>query len=414
MTTVPTHPPSGPAGTAERFATHLAVPELPSTDAPWMAQSLAQGAAGIALLNIERAHTGHGTWRQAHTWITNAVAGEISAADTAGLYLGAPAIAFVLHAATSGSSTRYHDALKKMDTHVSELAHRRVAAAMARIDRGDLPQFGEYDIFYGLTGIGAYLLRSAPGSSALEQVLRYLVTLAKPLRVDGQNLPGWWVAHDPHGRLSSRCPGGHGNLGAAHGITGPLLFLSQALRRGISVDGQREAIAVICAWLDTWKQTSEAGPWWPQWVTRADLHTGKPSLPGPARPSWCYGAPGVTRAGQLAGIATGDLIRQQVHEDALSRCLADPTQLRRITSTGLCHGWAGVYQTVWRAARDATTPALRAHLPHLADTLVRRAAPGTGDGPGFLDGDAGTALTLHTAAQGTAPTSGWDACLLID
>ncbi|EYT91487.1 hypothetical protein ThrDRAFT_02822 [Frankia casuarinae] len=35
-------------------------------------------------------------------------------------------------------------------------------------------------------------------------------------------------------------------------------------------------------------------------------------------------------------------------------------------------------------------------------------------GPGLLNGTAGTALTLHTAAHTVAPRSGWDACLLID
>jgi hypothetical protein len=35
-------------------------------------------------------------------------------------------------------------------------------------------------------------------------------------------------------------------------------------------------------------------------------------------------------------------------------------------------------------------------------------------GTGFLDGAAGTALALHTAAHNVAPISGWDACLLIE
>ncbi|MGH3852520.1 MAG: lanthionine synthetase C family protein [Pseudonocardiaceae bacterium] len=401
------------AEAAERYATHLALPRPPPDDEPWAPQSLAKGTAGIALLHIERAHAGRGTWQQAHLWILNAIAGQISATDNTGLYLGAPAITLMLDAA-AGTTGRYHDALADVDGHVAALAHRRTEAAMARIGTGEHPGFREYDVFFGLSGIGALLLRRDPGGGALERILHYFVALSTPLRVDGQVLPGWWVGHDPHRRFSATYRGGHGNLGAAHGIAGPLALLSQAMRRGIIVDGQSEAITTICEWLDAWRQDGDAGPWWPEWITLADLLSGRPTQPGPARPSWCYGTPGIARAGQLASIATGDAHRQQMYEDALLRCLADPAQQARITDGGLCHGWAGVYQTVWHAAHEAGTPGLADHLPRLAENLARRARPGTTAGPGLLDGDAGTALALHTAAYNVAPISGWDACLLVD
>ncbi|WP_367138429.1 MULTISPECIES: lanthionine synthetase C family protein [Streptomyces] len=391
----------------------MTAPEPSPSGKPWMAQSLAQGAAGIALLHIERAHTGQGTWKQAHTWITKAVADEVSAADTTGLYLGAPAVAYMLNAAVD-SSARYQDALATLDRHVSALAHRRAAAGIARARRGEQPTFHEYDIFFGLTGIGAHLLRRDPGGGALEHVLRYLVQLTRPLTNDGQELPGWWVAHDQRTRTSARYPGGHSNQGAAHGVTGPLMLLAQAARRGITVDGQLGSMNTICAWLDTWQQHGETGAWWPECVSLADLHAGRPSQQGSARPSWCYGTPGIARAQQLAAIATGDTQRQQAAEQHLIRCLSDPVQLSRITDSGLCHGWAGVYQTVWRAAHDAITPALSGHVTRLADALTHHTEPEQGTAPGFLDGDAGTALALNTAMQRSAPTSGWDRCLLID
>jgi hypothetical protein len=404
----------GPAGLAEvaaLFARRL--PDPPRGDAPWVAQSLASGAAGIALLHIERAHAGLGPWRRAHAWISNAAAGQISAADIVGLYLGAPAIAFMLHAA-QGPVARYADALSVLNAHVCQIAHRRVEVAMNRIVRGEPCVFAEYDIFSGLTGIGAYLLRADPGGRALERVLSYLVALTRPVRADGQNLPGWWVSHGPRPRSPGQCPGGHGNLGAAHGVSGPLLLLAQATRRGVTVDGQPEAMIAICDWLGRWRQDGDAGPWWPPWVSLPDLRAGRPAQRGAGRPSWCYGTTGIGRAMQLAGIALNDPRRQRAAEDALGRCLANPAQLTRITDAGMCHGWAGVYQTAWRAARDATTPAIAATLPSLTAALTSHARPIAEGDPGFLDGDAGTALALHTAAQDAAPISGWDSCLLID
>ncbi|MFF4642871.1 hypothetical protein [Streptomyces sp. NPDC001389] len=63
------------------------------------------------------------------------------------------------------------------------------------------------------------------------------------LRAALLRLPGWWCAHDPHRFYT---PGGHGNFGMAHGIAGPLALLAQAPKRGVAVDGQREAIASPC------------------------------------------------------------------------------------------------------------------------------------------------------------------------
>ena len=406
--------PADLAEIAEQHAADVAQPAPPPDDEPWAAQSLTKGTAGIALLHIERALAGRGTSRHAHLWITAAVTGQVSATHTSGLYLGAPAITFMLDAAASGSNDRYQDALADVDRHVVGLAHRRVDAALVRIQAGRLPKFREYDVFFGLSGIGALLLRRAPGSTAMERVLAYLVALAKPLLINEDVLPGWWVGHDPHRRDSAPFKYGHGNFGMAHGITGPLALLGQALRRGISVDGQHEAIVAIGDWLDSWRQDGEAGPWWPEWITLAELRAAHPNQPGPARPSWCYGTPGIARAGQLASIAVGDTGRQQMYEQALVGCLDDPVQQSHIADSGLCHGWAGLYQTVWRCSQDAETAALAKHLPGLATRLAHRASRELAANRGFLDGTAGIALALHTAALNSAPISGWDACLLID
>ena len=283
---------------AEQAAWHLARPEPVPGDQRWRAQSLFTGAAGIALLHIERAHTGLASWQTAHAWITAAASAEISAAADSGLHFGATALSFTLHAAHADGTARYATALASLDRHVAALTHRRVDAAQARIDRGDPPAFAEYDLLHGLTGIGAHLLHNTPSSDALGRILGYLVRLTAPLRIDGDTLPGWWVGHDPQRTHSAGFPGGHANLGIAHGITGPLALLAHALRRGIVVDGHHEAIAAICAWLDTWRNDTGAAPAWPRWITREQLRTGRPSRPGPLRPSWCYGTPGIARAQQ--------------------------------------------------------------------------------------------------------------------
>jgi hypothetical protein len=409
-----TAPAATTAAALKQYAAHLAEPAPQPPDEPWAAQSLADGAAGISLLHIEMASQYGGSWRPAHRWITAAAAGPVSAADTTGLFLGAPAIGFLLSTVPPPFQHLYGPARKTLHQHITDLAYRRTEAAFSRIKSRDLPTFAEYDLFYGLTGIGAYLLHTDPEGPALERVLRYLVALTHPLTFGGCSLPGWWVRHDPARSKSPHFPGGHGNFGAAHGITGPLLLLAQTLRRGITVSGHPEAMWTICEHLDTWRQNGPSGSWWPEHLSRHDFERGRPHRDSPARPSWCYGTAGIARAGQLAGLALRAPDLQVFYEDALYNSLTDPGQLAQVTDTGLCHGWAGIYQTAARAAADALNPRLKALPGHLADTLVAQAQPGDQLATGLINGDAGTALALTTFASQQAPTTGWDACLLID
>lgn len=382
----------------------------PATGQPEVAQSLSRGAAGIALWHLERSHHDVPEARPLlHQWVRAALASPISSAETAGLHAGLPAITFLLHLAEP-VLPEYRPAITEFDQHLRRLAHRRVDAALERIRHGLPTRFAEYDLMRGLTGIGHLLLHHQPGSDALARVLDYLVRLTKPITADGETLPGWWVDHAPDQLLPT--PGGHSNLGIAHGITGPLAVLAHAARRAITVDGHYDAIDRICAHLDHWQQDSNAGPWWPYWIDHHDYARGRLTNHQPGRPSWCYGTPGIARAQQLAGLATGDTTRQHAAETALLACLNDASQTELVSDMGLCHGWAGLYLTAARTAHDGATPGLAALLPSLAQQLVQHAEATPPPELGLLDSATGVALALHAVTTGV-PISGWDQCLLI-
>lgn len=182
-----------------------------------LAQSLSGGAAGTALLQVELALTGSGTWDDARQAISRAAAEPIDASPSGCLIHGAPALAFVLHAAQADGRARYQDAAEKLAGPVTGLARLRLAQARARTRSGRLGTFREYDLFYGLTGIGMVLLRTAPASDTLAAVLTYLTRMAtQPTTLAGIQVPGWWANRDPDPLHPT--PGGHANLGMAHGV----------------------------------------------------------------------------------------------------------------------------------------------------------------------------------------------------
>lgn len=373
-------------------------------------QSLATGTAGTALLHLERALIGIGSWSTARTHIQQTVRGPIDSGEHTGLYYGLPALAFVLHHAAA-ADLRYRRAAASLDTHLVRLARRQLKAATTRIQHGKAATFGEYDLFHGLTGIALLLMQRMPDDPVLVDVLRHLVRLTEPRDLNGVELPGWWVDHDPDPLLPT--PGGHANLGMAHGAAGILATLALALRHGHTVNHHTDAIDRLTDWFDRWRRHDpDHGTWWPQWLSHDELATGRSNQPAPGRPSWCYGAPGITRALHLAAIAANSPDRRADAEHLLAACL-DDHHVQRLTEPGLCHGLAGLYQTAFRAAADTHNPAITQRLPALA-TALQRAANTVGseaDG-GLLTGHTGLQLAALTARHGT-PRTRWDTCLLI-
>jgi hypothetical protein len=405
---------------ADDLATALATPPPPQGEddftpaSPrWRDQSLSKGAAGVAVLHGLRARHDLGGTESVHAWLARATRDDLTAGPGAGLWFGAPAVAFALSVAAPGS---YPTAMAAFDTAVADLTRARLHTAHARIDAGLRPSLYEFDLTRGLAGLGAYWLHRNPGSDLTRDVLVYLVRLTEPVDAHdpaGAKAPGWWTNDQPSGQPDPAFATGHANLGMAHGIAGPLAHLATAMRHGITVDGQHQAIHTILRRLDAWKQNGPAGPWWPERSTLATLEDGRPLQDGPARPSWCYGTPGLARAQQLAALALGDTARQRAAEDALAHCLDDPAQMNRLTDPALCHGVTGVLATAWHTARDAATPALADRVPELLRTLLDHIADAPRDAlPGLVEGSAGIALTLHTLTTGDA-FGAWPACLLL-
>ncbi|MFD9925724.1 lanthionine synthetase LanC family protein [[Kitasatospora] papulosa] len=346
-------------------------------------QDLSEGPLGMALLDIERHDLS-----TARRHLTQATTRGVSTGSNASLFHGAPALEFVL-ARANGAGDDVRAAVDRVVDARLATAHRRQAA-------GALPHLAEWDLIRGLTGLAALLLSRKPPAHRLPDVLACLVALADPARSDGRTLPGWWSTEGPDGKEMA---GGHGNNGMAHGIAGPLSVLSLALREGVSVPGQEEAVGTFATWLD------RHGTHY--WSTAAHLEAAQAPAPEPARQSWCYGQPGIARAQQLAALALGEPARRRAAEDTVAAILTDPLRLARITDSTLCHGWAGLLTLTRAVAADSPSPdrftpiiqdlhrRLTADWEHLAK-------------PSFMEGRAGAQLALHAT-----DTTGWSRALLL-
>ncbi|MFG2718937.1 lanthionine synthetase C family protein [Streptomyces sp. NPDC048416] len=383
---------------------------------PARVDSLAVGHPGVSLLFATLAAGGQDEARRiAHAHLAAAIRppGGLRAS---GLYAGAAAVAFAARLAATGPDA-YRSLLDAVTPGVAEAAVSRARALRTGRARGAGAPSHLYDVVAGVTGLTRLLLAVDPQGPALRECLETLVDLTQPAAPTAHGaLPGWWAPDGPGPQGPNPAfPHGHLNLGLAHGIPGPLALLALAHEQGVRVPGHDAAIERVAHWLTGWAYENAYGTYWPMSVRAEDELSGERPPHPPTRAAWCYGTPGVARALFLAGRALGEERWQELAAGSLRAALARPAHTWALEGTGLCHGTGGLLHIAARMAYDAGDGELAVQLPLLAAQV----ADGLGEaaqGAGFLEGQAGAALALHTYAQG-GPSDPelltWEAALLL-
>ncbi|MFF3393780.1 lanthionine synthetase C family protein [Streptomyces sp. NPDC002669] len=392
----------------------------------WAEMTLGSGSPGLAIAFSGAARPGTDRTARAHGYLAVATRAA-GTGDTApsGIFKGPGALAFAVlfaHRATGG----YVSALQGLDGYQRELVRTALPAVP---QDSPLPTIGHYELVRGMTGVGRYLLaRAGTCGEELETVLAYLVRLARgEVEHRGHKVPRWWALDAPRIGAEHRLPDGHLNLGLSHGVAGPLALLSVAWSQGIRVPGQQEAIESAAGLLTRWAVRDEHGVFWPPHLSLDEWLAGPDAFAAPAGwPSWCYGAPGVSRGLQLAGLALDRTDWTGTAKESAERLLALPMERWAVDDHALCHGWAGALHQLGRLNEHIGDQRIEALRDRIAARLVADFDPelpfghrftmtkvpfGT-DVSGYLDGAAGVALALDSYSVGGTP-SDWDMPLLL-
>ncbi|MFI6054684.1 lanthionine synthetase C family protein [Streptomyces violascens] len=411
----------------------------------WQPASLMLGHAGITLLHTRCARDEEQRAAIAHAHLSAAVA-SITRADQAiagDVYLPAQ-----LHAHTFGGYARLLSRSAEVHASYATAYTARLAARMAEQPGSGL-SYADYDALAGLAGQGRTLLLAAqhghePAAEALNRVLDRLVALTRPVTVAGTVVPGWWCAPEQYVVPQDRntFPRGDFNVGAAHGICGPLALLALAQRAGFAVPDTAEAVHRVTDWLMSWKHTDEWGGYWPSRIPyEQETTAARSSCPvPPARPGWCYGTAGVAGTLHLAARTLDEPTVAAHALDALRAAFHRPLTADVAEDPGFCHGRAGMLHAavriaevtgdaeLWAAATDEARTLIEAFDPRTPFGFQQLVRSGRGtvrlDAPGVVDGAAGTALALLTYADAYARTdpahtaadagqADWDAAFLM-
>ncbi|MBW8879506.1 MAG: lanthionine synthetase C family protein [Acidobacteria bacterium] len=397
--------------------------------AGWAPYSVAQGYAGLALLwSYLDAISPEEAWDVTAREHLELAVHDVEAHSNlpAGLFSGLSGMAFSAWQ-LSRQGTRYRRLLSALD---GEIAPQVISLANSLLGQHGV-SVSDFDVISGLSGIGAYLLcrRHEPGAdAALASVVQALIDLGG--EVDG--VPRW---HTPVHRLwdeeqQKLYPHGDLNCGLAHGIPGPLAFLSLACQAGLESPGLPESIARLAGWLCRNRLDDSWGVNWPT-ATPLVERDGRLEAPPAAstaeltsRCAWCYGSPGVARALWLAGEALDCNEYRDLALSAMEAVFRRPIPERRIDSPTFCHGVAGLLQITLRFAHDTGLAVFQEQSLVLVRQILGCYRPESllgfrnietpsseTDQPGLLDGAPGVALVLLAAATSVEPT--WDRLFLL-
>ncbi len=380
---------------------------------PWRPASLSTGNAGLAVLcaAFDRHRPGDGWDRAGHQQLATAVAAA-SPYDVS-LFSGLAGIGFAATLLAAGRP-RYQRLLSSLDAAIGPA----VTEAARALDTVDGCAASDHDLISGLTGTGVYLL-SRPRCAALTDTLSALSRL-----LADRGHPRRW--HTPAqltaGTLRDYFPDGHHNCGLAHGVPGPLALLALAILDGVEVPGGRDAIEATVTWLTEHHVGTADAPDWPDAVALDDPGAPSAGAGESGRAAWCYGAIGVARSLWLAGAALDRPEWQDFAARTIRAVAARPPERWWLSTSGLCHGRAGLLQVLQRFAADLHDPAIAATAETLASNLAAEYDPDTllglriaepegvrVDHPGLLDGVPGVALAL----LGPTPDLCWDRMLLL-
>lgn len=260
--------------------------------------------------------------------------------------------------------------------------------------QNDISGYGA-ELCEGITGIGIFAeYRVKKGSIAAAEIsAKVLGFLAAASEESASGITWRAKRHDTSGRALI-------DLGVAHGVGGPILWLSNLLRREPNNRPCRRLLE------DSLKA-----------LLNESRHSGDVSTFGyfagdmaDARLAWCYGDLGLGWTVLCAGEALGDQEVMNIGLAVLLRAVGRPPSTWGIVDPWLCHGHFGAAVLLHRAAlatkRSELGGAAKVHFKNGVISVKEQLERGGGN-PSLLEGASGAYLAVAELIGEAKPSAGW-------
>jgi lantibiotic modifying enzyme len=372
---------------------------------------LSEGAAGIALFFAYLQASGlASTSDLALECLAPAVEALAVRPMTASLYAGFTGIAWAVQ--------NVHTLLGDSSDHIGTDIDLAVETYVKRS-----PWNHDYDLIYGLVGLGVYCLDRLPSpvaSRCLELIVERLSELAEP---SDRGLR-WHTRPDLlHPQQRDHYPKGYYNLGLAHGVPGIIALLARIHAAGISRERTGGLLEGAVQWM--LQQRLPHG----SKSSFAPVHV--PGCePESCRLAWCYGDAGVAAALFLAARYVGEKSWEQEALELGRLAAARDDQSCGVVDACFCHGASGLAHIFNRLYQATLDEVFAAASRHWIEQTLQFCNPGNAAAGylikwtdregniefraryGLLEGIAGIGLSLLAATSAVEPC--WDRVFLVD
>lgn len=205
----------------------------------------------------------------------------------------------------------------------------------------------------------------------IKEILKALSTLTKEKNYKGTKIPSFFIYEDnfiENGTIQNKeCE--LLDQGMAHGISAPLTLLSLALKEGIEVEGQKEAIGYMLNFLKKYNYEDEYGIWWYGRLTLDEFKKNERSKIK-NRAAWCYGSPSIARAIYISSSIIGDREGKELALRCFDKLCNHTGKDLFLKSPTICHGLSGLIMTLNEMYIDTNKELYKNSLNNYIDELL--------------------------------------------
>ena len=298
-------------------------------------------------------------------------------------------------------------------------------------------KMSDFDVMIGLSGVANYLLifyEEEHIRKVIVEIIKYFINLTSEVNFLQYNLPNYYVNNENQFTDFDKQMYKKGcfNFSLSHGIAGPMLIMSKALKLGIELKGQKDAIELMLDDIIEYSYVNNLG--YRQFTGRISLekYLNKDMDMLNSRASWCYGAPGIGKAIYIACDIIKNNEAKEVADSSLEFLVKYPDKWE-LNSPTICHGLAGLLAYFESIFVDNNNSEMLLQINNITETLINmydnssyfgyrdinvkenedgKYTPLIEDKIGFLSGTIGVTLVLLNALNFNKPI--WMKKILID
>lgn len=233
----------------------------------------------------------------------------------------------------------------------------------------------DYDLIYGLTGAGIYLLQvkeKRDTKRLIDKIITYLGKLICGQHLNGKYyVPDWHISKNNHLLEEDKnyYKNGSLNFGLSHGIASIYVLFCYAYKQEYRCDVIEKSLEIIEKNYKRYEKKIDDIIYYPGRLKLEEYQTEHYEFTN-YRQSWCYGTIGVNGAFLHAAEAVKNISVKNIMYDNIIKIATLESKKYELASPIVCHGYAGILEIFLSAYKLKEDPVLLGKIKEIVNILL--------------------------------------------